>query len=152
MNNNSSYVTNNRMSRETLDISWSTIGIITIFAFIYMVAASVGINTFSKCEKFKGKQLQENLNKVLVATLGMALTIPFTLSMTKMFSNELPVFLLTYAIMGIIGTSITLNWNVNCEEAVKNNTTTIGASLASFIATLMFGVYLIVPKSKLGLE
>lgn len=152
MNNTSSYVTNNRISRETLDISWSTIGFITIFAFIYMVAASIGINTFSKCEKFKGKQLQENLNKVLVATLGIALAIPFTLSMTKMFSNELPVFLLTYAIMGIIGTSITLNWNVNCKEAVKNNTTTIGASLASFIATLMFGVYLIVPKSKLGLE
>src|SRR6056300_1175439 len=134
-------------TRETLDISWSTIGIITVLGLTYIVAASIGINTFSKCEKFKGKRLQENLNKILVATLGIALAIPFTLSMTKMFSNELPVFLMTYAIMGVIGTSIALN----CEEAEMNITTTIGVSLASFIATLMFGVFLIVPKSKLNI-
>src|SRR6056300_158871 len=139
-------------TRETLDISWSTIGIITVLGLTYIVAASIGINTFSKCEKFKGKRLQENLNKILVATLGIALAIPFTLSMTKMFSNEMPVFLMTYAIMGVIGTSIALNWTVNCEEAEKNTTTTIGVSLASFIATLMFGVFLIVPKGKLNLE
>ena len=139
-------------TRETLDISWSTIGIITVLGLTYIVAASIGINTFSKCEKFKGKKLQENLNKVLVATLGMALAIPFTLSMTKMFSNEMPVFLLTYAIMGVVGSSIALNWTVNCDEAEKQSTTTIGVSLASFIAMLMFGVFLIVPKSKMGLE
>jgi hypothetical protein len=139
-------------TRETLDISWNTIGIITILGLTYIVAASIGINTFSKCEKFKGKKLQENLNKILVATLGMALAIPFTLSMTKMFSNEMPVFLLTYAIMGVIGSSIALNWTVNCEKAEKQSTTTIGVSLASFIAMLMFGVFLIVPKGKMGLE
>ena len=139
-------------TRETLDISWNTIGIITVLGLTYIVAASIGINTFSKCEKFKGKKLQENLNKILVATLGMALAIPFTLTMTKMFSNEMPVFLLTYAIMGVIGSSIALNWTVNCEEAEKQSTTTIGVSLASFIAMLMFGVFLIVPKSKMGLE
>ena len=139
-------------TRETLDISWNTIGIITLLGAMHMIAASIGINTFSKCEKFKGKTLQENLNKILVATLGIALAIPFTLSMTKMFSNEMPVFLMTYAIMGVIGTSIALNWTVNCEEAEKNTTTTIGVSLASFIATLMFGVFLIVPKGKLNLE
>jgi len=139
-------------TRETLDISWNTIGIITILGLTYIVAASIGINTFSKCEKFKGKQLQENLNKILVATLGMALAIPFTLSMTKMFSNEMPVFLLTYAIMGVIGSAIALNWTVNCDEAEKQSTTTIGVSLASFIAMLMFGVFLIVPKGKMGLE
>jgi H+/Cl- antiporter ClcA len=80
-------------TRETLDISWNTIGIITVLGLTYIVAASIGINTFSKCEKFKGKKLQENLNKILVATLGMAIAIPFTLTMTKMFSNEMPVFL-----------------------------------------------------------
>jgi hypothetical protein len=138
-------------SRETLDISWNTIGIITVLGLTYIVAASIGINTFSECEKFKGKQMQENLNKILVATLGMAIAIPFTLSMTKMFSNEMPVFLLTYAIMGVIGSSIALNWTVNCDEAKKQSTTTIGVSLASFIAMLMFGIFLIVPKSKINI-
>ena len=139
-------------SRETLDISWNTIGLITVLGLTYIVAASIGINTFSKCEKFKGKQMQENLNKILVATLGMAIAIPFTLTMTKMFSDEMPVFVLTYAIMGVIGSSIALNWTVNCDEAEKQSTTTIGVSLASFIAMLMFGVFLIVPKGKMAIE
>src|SRR5210317_1535309 len=138
-------------TRETLDISWNTIGIITLLGAMYMIAASIGINTFSKSEKFKGKRLQENLNKILVATLGIALAIPFTLSMTKMFSNEMPVFLLTYAIMGVIGASIALNWSVNCEDVDANVTLTIGVSLASFIAALMFGGYLIMPKGKANL-
>lgn len=135
-------------TRETLDISWNTIGIITLLGAIYMITASIGINTFSKCEKFKGNSLQENLQKVLVASLGIALAIPFTLSMTKMFSNEMPVFMLTYAIMGVIGASIAINWSVNCEGVDKNITPTIGVSLASFIATMLFGVYLIMPMGK----
>ena len=139
-------------TRETLDISWNTIGIITLLGVMYMVAASIGINVFSKCEKFKGKKMQENLNKILVATLGIALAIPFTLTMTKMFSNEMPVFVLIYAIMGIIGSSIALNWTVNCDGTKKESTTTIGVSLASFIAMLLFGVYLIAPMGKGNVE
>jgi len=139
-------------TRETLDISWNTIGIITLLGVMYMVAASIGINVFSKCEKFKGKKMQENLNKILVATLGIALAIPFTLAMTKMFSNEMPVFVLIYAIMGIIGSSIALNWTVNCDGTKKESTTTIGVSLASFIAMLLFGVYLIAPMGKGNVE
>jgi hypothetical protein len=137
-------------TRETLDISWNTIGIITLLGAVYMVAASVGINTFTKCGKFKGKSLHENLNNVLVASLGIALAIPFTLTMTKMFSNEMPVFMMTYAIMGVIGASIALNWAVNCKDVDKNTTPTIGVSLASFIATLLFGVFLIIPKGKVN--
>ena len=139
-------------TRETLDISWNTIGIITLLGVMYMVAASIGINVFSKCEKFKGKKMQENLNKILVATLGIALAMPFTLAMTKMFSNEMPVFVLIYAIMGIIGSSIALNWTVNCDGTKKESTTTIGVSLASFIAMLLFGVYLIAPMGKGNVE
>lgn len=137
-------------TRETLDISWTTIGIITLLGAIYMIAASVGIGTFAKCGTFKGKSLHENLNKVLVASLGIALAIPFTLTMTKMFSNEMPVFMMTYAIMGVIGTSIALNWTINCDEAERESMTTIAISLASFIATLLFGVFLIIPKGKVN--
>ena len=137
-------------TRETLDISWNTIGIITLLGAVYMVAASVGIGTFAKCGTFKGKSLHENLNKVLVASLGIALAIPFTLSMTKMFSNEMPIFMMTYAIMGVIGTSIALNWTINCDEAERESMTTIAISLASFIATLLFGVFLMLPKGKVN--
>ena len=46
-------VKNFRSARETLDISWNTIGMITVLGFIYMVAASTGIGTFSKCATIK---------------------------------------------------------------------------------------------------
>jgi len=69
-----------------------------------------------------------------------------------MFSNEMPVFVLIYAIMGIIGSSIALNWTVNCDGTKKESTTTIGVSLASFIAMLLFGVYLIAPMGKGNVE
>jgi hypothetical protein len=56
-----------------LDINWGTIGIILFLGFFYMVIASLGIDIFSKCDELKGKIVQENLNKWLIATLAVAL-------------------------------------------------------------------------------
>lgn len=132
-------------SRENLDISWNTIGVITLLGLTYIVASSIGIGIFTKCDKFKGKKIQEDLNKLLIGTLGVAIAIPFTLSMTKLFSNETPVFMLVYAIMGIIGSSIALNWSVNCENDEKKSVTSIALSLTSFIVMLLTGIFLIAP-------
>jgi len=135
-------------SRENLDISWNTIGVITLLGLTYIIASSVGIGIFAKCDKFKGKKIQEDLNKLLIGTLGVAIAIPFTLSMTKLFSNETPVFMLVYAIMGIIGSSVALNWSVNCENDKKKSVTSIALSLTSFIVMLLTGIFLIAPIGK----
>ena len=63
-----------------LEVSWATIGGILLLGFLYMITASVGISVFSKCDAMKGKSVQENLNKYLAATLTIALTIPFWVS------------------------------------------------------------------------
>ena len=71
-----------------LDINWGTIGIILFLGFFDMVIASLGIDTFSKCDELKGKAVQENLNKWLIATLAIALAIPFTLFVTKVAGTK----------------------------------------------------------------
>jgi uncharacterized membrane protein YuzA (DUF378 family) len=134
-----------------LDINWGTIGIILFLGFFYMVIASIGIDTFSKCDELKGKAVQENLNKWLIATLAIALTIPFTLFVTKVAgSKKLGAFTLIYAIMGLIGSAAALNWVRNCEVTKDDKPKLIysGLNVASFSCVLLVSIFLFVKKNK----
>jgi|TARA_R110000772_G_scaffold79853_1_gene170666 uncharacterized membrane protein YuzA (DUF378 family) len=134
-----------------MDINWGTIGIILFLGFFYMVIASLGIDMYSKCDEMKGKTVQENLNKWLIATLAIAITIPFTLFVTKVAgSKKLGAFTLLYAIMGLIGSSAALNWARKCASAKKEKSKLIysGVNVASFACVLLVSVFLFVKKSK----
>src|SRR5210317_2162284 len=115
-----------------LEVSWGTVGGILLLGFFYMVTASIGIGVFSKCDAMKGKSVQENLNKYLAATLTIALTIPFTLLVTKFAKNEASVFMLIYAIMGLVGSAGTLNYSVKCKNSKKQAKGFAGFGVASF--------------------
>jgi uncharacterized membrane protein YqhA len=130
-------------TRENIDISWNTIGIIALMGFFYMVTASIGINVFSKCTKLKDNSLHQNLNSVVVATLGIALAIPMTLGMAKMFADETSAFMLLYAVMGIIGSAIAFNWTLKCEGSAKDSRNFVGVTMGSFVSMLMGAIYLI---------
>jgi len=41
-----------------LDINWGTIGIILFLGFFYMVIASIGIDTFSKCDELRERRFK----------------------------------------------------------------------------------------------
>jgi hypothetical protein len=113
-----------------------------------MTVASVGINTYSKCEAMKGKPVQENLNKYLAATLTIALTIPFTLLVTKFVQNEAKAFLMIYALMGIVGSAAALNWTVNCKDVDESARVYSGVTLASFVCTLLVAAFMMSPVAK----
>lgn len=134
-----------------MDINWGTIGIILFLSFFYMVIASLGIDTFSKCDELQGKTVQENLNKWLIATLAIAITIPFTLFVTKVAdSKKLGAFTFIYAIMGLIGSAATLNWVLNCEVAKKDQSKIIysGLNVASFACTFLIALVLLASSKK----
>ena len=134
-----------------MDINWGTIGIILFLGFFYMVIASLGIDTFSKCDELQGKTVQENLNKWLIATLAIALAIPFTLFVTKVAgTKKLGAFTLIYAIMGLIGSAATLNWVRNCKAAKKDQSKLVysGLNVASFSCVLLISLFLFVKKDK----
>ena len=130
-----------------LEVSWGTVGGILLLGFFYMVTASIGINIFSKCESMKGKSIQENLNKYLVATLTIALTIPFTLLITKLAKNEAGVFMIIYSIMGLIGSAVALNWTLKCENAKEAEKGYSAFSLVLYIITLLASAYVLKPKA-----
>ena len=130
-----------------LEVSWTTVGGILILGFLYMITASIGINIFSKCEAMKGKPVQENLNKYLAATLTIALTIPFTLLVTKLVKNEAGVFMLIYSLMGLIGGAAALNWTTRkCPNATENEKGYATISVVLFTITLLASFYVMRPK------
>jgi hypothetical protein len=129
-----------------LEIKWSTVGLILVMGFLYMVTSSIGMSIFSKCEAMKGKPVQENLNKYLAATLTIGLTIPFTLLVLKLVKKELAVFMLIYSIMGLVGSAAALNWTTKCENAKQSEKTYAGISVALFSVTLLVSFYMLRPR------
>jgi hypothetical protein len=129
-----------------LEVSGNTVMGILFLGFIYMIISSIGMSIYSKCDAMKGQPVQENLNKYLAATLTIALTIPFTLLVTKFVKNEGAVFALIYSIMGLVGSAAALNWAVKCENAKNSDKTFAGLTTALYTMTLFFSFYLLRPK------
>jgi len=129
-----------------LEVSWMTVFGILLLGFFYMVTAAIGINVFSKCDSMKGKPVQENLNKYLAITLTIALTIPFTLLVTKLANNEAGVFMIIYSLMGLIGGAAALNWTLNCPDAKEAEKGFSAFSVVLFTLTLLGSAYVMRPK------
>jgi len=129
-----------------LEVSGETVMGIIFLGFIYMIISSIGMSIYSKCDAMKGQPVQENLNKYLAATLTIALTIPFTLLVTKFVKNEGAVFALIYSIMGLVGSAAALNWAVKCENAKSSDKNFAALTTAVYSLTLMFSFYLLRPK------
>ena len=132
-----------------LEIKWSTVGLILVMGFLYMIISSIGMSVYSKCEAMKGKPVQENLNKYLAATLTIGLTIPFTLLVLKLVKKELAVFMLIYSIMGLVGSAAALNWTVKCENAKQSEKTYAGMNVALFSITLLASAWMLRPRKGL---
>ncbi len=129
-----------------LEVSGETVMGIIFLGFIYMIISSIGMSIYSKCDAMKGQPVQENLNKYLAATLTIALTIPFTLLVTKFVKNEGAVFALIYSIMGLVGSAAALNWAVKCDNAKNSEKNYSAFSTALYTMTLFFSFYLLRPK------
>jgi len=135
-----------------LEIKWSTVGLILMMGFLYMIISSIGMSIFAKCEAMKGKPVQENLNKYLAATLTIGLTIPFTLLVLKLVKKELAVFMLIYSIMGLVGSAAALNWTVKCENAKQSEKTYAGMNVALFSITLLASMWMLRPTKGVKLD
>ena len=129
-----------------LEVSMTTVMGILLLGFFYMVTASIGMSIYSKCDAMKGKEVQDNLNKYLAATLTIGLTIPFTLLVTRFAKNEGAVFTLIYSIMGLVGSAAALNWTLKCENAKETEKGYAGFSTALFTCTLLLSMFLMRPK------
>jgi len=111
----------------------------------------VGINKYSNCNKLEGKNVHENLNKWLIATLAISITIPFTLFITKMSKSKLtPILILIFAVMGIIGSATSLHWSMACQDdGSKYNSMQVysGINVASFTCLCLISMFMLRPTS-----
>jgi hypothetical protein len=127
-------------------LSYGSIVLITMLAASYLVVASLGIDTFTtKCAELAGVKTQENLNKWLIATLGIAIAMPFTLLMVRLTGSKLnAVMMLLFAIFGIVASSAVIHWNRKCETA-ESEKIYGGINMAVFILMLLVAMYLLRP-------
>ena len=104
-----------------ITINYGQIGLVLMFGFLYLVIASLGIDMFNKCPEKEGNSTQENLKNFLSYTLTIALTVPCTLLLAKTAGSKLSgIIVLLFGIMGIVGSSASLNWARTCESAKKD--------------------------------
>lgn len=133
-----------------ISLNYGQIGIILLLSVLYLIIASIGIDMYSKCKELEGNKTHENLNKWIIATLAISITIPFTLILTKMSGSKLtPVLMIIFAIMGIIGSSTSLNWSMKCEGVDtddKSKQIYSGLNLGSFICLCLIAMFLMRPK------
>ena len=138
----------------TITINYGQIGLILMFGFLYLVIASLGIDMFNKCPEKEGNSTQENLKNFLSYTLTIALTIPCTLLLAKTAGSKLSgIIVLLFGIMGIVGSSASLNWARTCESAKKDKSKLgfSAASLVIFLLAFLSGLFMLRPiKAKLA--
>ena len=134
--------------RADFSLSYGSIVLITALAASYLVVASLGIDTFAnKCKELAGVKSQENLNKWLVATLAIAITIPCTLLTVKLAGGKLKgLMALLFAIMGIVASSAVIHWNRKCETP-ESEKIYGGINMAVFIAMFCLAVYFLGAKN-----
>lgn len=133
--------------RADFSLSYGSIVLITLLAASYLVVASLGIDTFTKkCKELAGVKTQENLNKWLVATLAIAITIPFTLIVVKLSGKKLQaLMMLLFGILGIVASSAVIHWNRKCETPDSEKIYG-GINMAIYIVMLLIAMFLLRPK------
>lgn len=138
----------NASQKFNISLEYGQIFIIFLLSLFYMALASLGIDMFSKCKELEDKTIQQNLNKWLIATLAISITIPFTLVVTKVAGKNLTfAMMLLFAFMGIIGSATSLNWSLNCSEVETSKKVYSGINMASFTLMCLISLYMMRPKS-----
>ena len=137
-----------------ITINYGQIGLIAMFGFLYLVIAALGIDMFNKCPEQQGKSTQENLKNFLSYTLTIALTVPCTLLIAKTAGSMLSgIIVLLFGIIGVVGSSASLNWARTCESGKKDDSKMAfsAVSLVIFLLAFLGGLFMLRPgKAKIA--
>lgn len=135
-----------------ITLNYGQIAMVFFLSSAYLVIASIGIDMYSKCDELKDNKTQQGLNKWMIATLAIAITVPFTLFITKVAGGMLTsILMLIFAIMGIIGSSASLNWTMECkgvDDDKDSKRIYSGINLASFVCLCIITMYMMRSKGK----
>lgn len=129
-----------------LDIELPMISVFTIFvlALIYMVTASMGIDMYETCDNV---EKSKKINQYMSYTLTIALTIPFTLLITKLFGNDTGAFMILYGIMGTLTSYFAFDLVRKCDNQLALRDVWTKFTLGLYTLVLIIGIILSSMKS-----
>jgi hypothetical protein len=137
----------NAQKQADFKLTYLSIIIVIALAACYLVIASLGIDMFSKCKELAGIKTQEDLNKWLIATLGIAIAMPTTLLLIKLSGEYLNyIIAILFAIFGIVAASSVIHWNKKCTKEEASQKAYGGTILALAIALLIATILLLLRK------
>lgn len=135
----------NAQKQADFKLTYLSIVIVIALAVCYLVVASLGIDMFSKCKELAGIKTQEDLNKWLIATLGIAIAMPTTLLLIKLSGKYLNyIIAILFAIFGIVAASSVIHWNKKCTKVDESQKAYGGVMLALSIALLILAIGLFI--------
>lgn len=127
-----------------IDIELPAVSVLVIFvlALMYMVTTSISIDVYSRCSDVKGKKMYDTLFKYMSHSLVVALTIPLTLLLTKMFYNDSGVFMILYGLLGLIAslTAVDLTRKCNVNDQLRVMWSRFSLGLHTIV--LLVGIFL----------
>lgn len=123
-------------------MSWVTIGTILVLGIMYIAVASHAIDTFAACDKLQGDTVQDNLHSTLVVSLTIALVVPVTLLVSKMFGDKVSFFMIMYGILGIIASGAGIHWTTQCPEAKDDAPILPSIGMVMFLLSAATGGFL----------
>jgi ABC-type transport system involved in Fe-S cluster assembly fused permease/ATPase subunit len=132
--------------KKDIEISMSAVGAILAIGLHYNIMSSLGLRTHAGCGAVKSSAVQANLAKFLSYTLTISVTIPLTLMFQHQFRKDTAAWMTLFGVMGLIASSIVLNFTRKCDNAGKRTKQIAVSGLASYIAILIAGVFLLVKK------
>jgi len=136
------------------EIGYKEVAIVILLGIFYITVTALGIKVYNNCEGIQKSKKYENLKNYLSHTMAVAITIPVTLLIMKVATNEGGIFSMIYAIMGLAGASIALDImrQPSCKESVKPSDKTFTTmSVVAWLILLLGGGYFTFKKyPKLG--
>ena len=143
-----SAIKTNLYKKADFQLTYLSIMIVVVLAASYLVVASLGIDMFSKCKELAGIKTQEDLNKWLIATLGIAIAMPFTLLLAKLAGNNLNyVIAILFAVFGIVASSAVIHWNRKCSE-VDDSQKAYGGVMLALSILLIIGTLVLAMRGR----
>lgn len=126
-----------------VDIELDFVGIIWVImlAVGYVAVSSATLAKFKDCEEAKKTEMYKSLESLLSHTMAIAITIPVSFLLAKIFNKDKTLWTLFYGAIGIIGSAVALDIARKCkkEGAEADKEETFAA-----VALALFGVAFVI--------
>lgn len=127
----------------SVDIELPAVSVLTIFvlALMYMVTTSISMDIYTGCD-VKGKKIYDRMASFMSHSLTIALAIPTTLLLTKMFSNDTGAFMMIYGIAGVVVSLMANDLIRKCNITEELKVMWSRFSLGLYTIVFLIGIFL----------